>query len=90
MQKKVPKPSQPTKSLNWSKLNQEKAKGTIWEHIDDEKMYKQVNKCVETLLELVFSWICLKSNTSLLLLLHIIMTMLIPFMELYRKDEKLK
>lgn len=37
--KKVPKPSQPLKSFNWSKLPDSKIKGTVWSDIDDQKVY---------------------------------------------------
>ncbi|KAK5975591.1 hypothetical protein GCK32_003144, partial [Trichostrongylus colubriformis] len=42
-QKRVPKPSGPLKSFNWIKLTESKVKGTAWEFIEDEKMYKQLN-----------------------------------------------
>lgn len=37
--KKVPKPSQPLKSFNWSKLPESKIKGTVWTDIDDQKVF---------------------------------------------------
>uniref|UniRef100_A0A1I7XMC7 FH2 domain-containing protein n=1 Tax=Heterorhabditis bacteriophora TaxID=37862 RepID=A0A1I7XMC7_HETBA len=42
-QKKVPKPTGPLKSLNWVKISEEKAKGTAWEFIEDEKLYRQLD-----------------------------------------------
>ncbi|VDM78259.1 unnamed protein product [Strongylus vulgaris] len=42
-QKRVPKPTGPLKTFNWLKLNEAKVKGTAWEFIEDEKMYKQVS-----------------------------------------------
>ncbi|KAK6015803.1 hypothetical protein OSTOST_18742, partial [Ostertagia ostertagi] len=42
-QKRVPKPSGPLKSFNWIKLTESKVKGTAWEFIEDEKMYKQLD-----------------------------------------------
>uniref|UniRef100_A0A158P679 FH2 domain-containing protein n=1 Tax=Angiostrongylus cantonensis TaxID=6313 RepID=A0A158P679_ANGCA len=41
--KRVPKPSGPLKSLNWVKFTESKVKGTAWEFIEDEKMYKQLD-----------------------------------------------
>nr|XP_047132793.1 disheveled-associated activator of morphogenesis 2-like isoform X3 [Hydra vulgaris] len=35
---KLPKPSQPLKSFNWSKLSDIKLKNTIWEDIDENKV----------------------------------------------------
>ncbi|CAI4227091.1 unnamed protein product [Auanema sp. JU1783] len=42
-QKKVPTPGGPLKSFNWNKLTSEKVKGSIWENVDDEKIYKQID-----------------------------------------------
>ncbi|EYB91861.1 hypothetical protein Y032_0201g1746 [Ancylostoma ceylanicum] len=42
-QKRVPKPCGPLKTFNWLKLNEAKVKGTAWEFIEDEKMYKQLD-----------------------------------------------
>ncbi|KAJ1357963.1 hypothetical protein KIN20_016243 [Parelaphostrongylus tenuis] len=42
-QKRVPKPSGPLKSFNWVKFSETKVKGTAWEFIEDEKMYKQLD-----------------------------------------------
>lgn len=42
-QKRVPKPAGPLKSFNWLKLTEAKVKGTAWEFIEDEKMFKQVS-----------------------------------------------
>ncbi|XP_046863567.1 disheveled-associated activator of morphogenesis 1-A-like [Xenia sp. Carnegie-2017] len=36
----VPKPSQPLKSFNWSKLPDTKIKGTVWTVIDDSKIHE--------------------------------------------------
>uniref|UniRef100_A0A0N5B8C7 GBD/FH3 domain-containing protein n=1 Tax=Strongyloides papillosus TaxID=174720 RepID=A0A0N5B8C7_STREA len=41
--KNVPKSDSPLKSINWSIIPQEKIPGTIWETIEDEKLYKQLN-----------------------------------------------
>ncbi|XP_068999640.1 LOW QUALITY PROTEIN: disheveled-associated activator of morphogenesis 1 [Embiotoca jacksoni] len=41
MQKKtIPRPSNPLKSFNWSKLPENKIEGTIWEGIDDLNVFK--------------------------------------------------
>ncbi|XP_052768574.1 disheveled-associated activator of morphogenesis 1-like isoform X2 [Mya arenaria] len=37
--KNVPKPKQPLKSFNWTKLDDNKIKDTIWTDIDDTKLY---------------------------------------------------
>lgn len=42
-QKRVPKPAGPLKSFNWLKLTEAKVKGTAWEFIEDEKMFKQLD-----------------------------------------------
>uniref|UniRef100_A0A0N4X6B5 FH2 domain-containing protein n=1 Tax=Haemonchus placei TaxID=6290 RepID=A0A0N4X6B5_HAEPC len=42
-QKRVPKPTGSLKSFNWLKLTESKVKGTAWEFIEDEKMYKQLD-----------------------------------------------
>ncbi|VDL80004.1 unnamed protein product, partial [Nippostrongylus brasiliensis] len=42
-QKRVPKPTGPLKTFNWLKLSEAKVKGTAWEFIEDEKMYKQLD-----------------------------------------------
>ncbi|XP_028398626.1 disheveled-associated activator of morphogenesis 1-like [Dendronephthya gigantea] len=36
----TPKPSQPLKSFNWSKLPDTKIKGTVWTEIDDSKVHQ--------------------------------------------------
>uniref|UniRef100_A0A0N4ZWI3 GBD/FH3 domain-containing protein n=1 Tax=Parastrongyloides trichosuri TaxID=131310 RepID=A0A0N4ZWI3_PARTI len=41
--KKVPKCDTPLKSINWSVISKDKINGTIWENLDDEKMYNQMN-----------------------------------------------
>lgn len=41
--KKVPKPSNPLKSFNWSKLPDSKLDGTIWMGLDDSKIYKTID-----------------------------------------------
>ncbi|KAL4238139.1 Dishevelled associated activator of morphogenesis 2 [Mactra antiquata] len=35
----VPKPKQPLKSFNWTKLDEHKIKGSIWTDLDDTKLY---------------------------------------------------
>ncbi|XP_053375158.1 disheveled-associated activator of morphogenesis 1-like [Mercenaria mercenaria] len=35
----VPKPKQPLKSFNWTKLEDNKIKGSIWNDLDDSKLY---------------------------------------------------
>ncbi|KAK7601114.1 hypothetical protein V9T40_008555 [Parthenolecanium corni] len=37
--KNVPKPSNPLKSFNWSKLPEAKVNGTVWTELDDTKLY---------------------------------------------------
>ncbi|XP_014239797.1 disheveled-associated activator of morphogenesis 1 isoform X2 [Cimex lectularius] len=37
--KNVPKPSNPLKSFNWSKLPDTKLSGTVWTELDDTKLY---------------------------------------------------
>ena len=37
--KKVPQPSNPLKSFNWSKIPEQKLQGTIWSELDDSKLY---------------------------------------------------
>lgn len=41
--KNIPKPANPMKSFNWSKLPQNKVNGTIWEDIDDLKVFKTLD-----------------------------------------------
>lgn len=41
--KNVPEPPGNMKTLNWQKLTLEKTKGTVWEGVEDEKMYKQLD-----------------------------------------------
>uniref|UniRef100_A0A3B3ZTB4 Dishevelled associated activator of morphogenesis 1b n=1 Tax=Periophthalmus magnuspinnatus TaxID=409849 RepID=A0A3B3ZTB4_9GOBI len=41
--KNIPKPANPMKSFNWSKLPQNKVNGTIWEEIDDLKVFKTLD-----------------------------------------------
>uniref|UniRef100_A0A4W2C0N0 Uncharacterized protein n=1 Tax=Bos indicus x Bos taurus TaxID=30522 RepID=A0A4W2C0N0_BOBOX len=36
----VPQPSHPLKSFNWVKLNEERVPGTIWNEIDDMKVFR--------------------------------------------------
>ncbi|XP_044140879.1 disheveled-associated activator of morphogenesis 2 isoform X1 [Bufo gargarizans] len=38
--KSIPQPSHPLKSFNWSKLNEDKISGTIWNDIDDVRAFK--------------------------------------------------
>ncbi|KAJ0062979.1 hypothetical protein NL108_010283, partial [Boleophthalmus pectinirostris] len=42
-EKNVPKPDNPMKSFNWSKLPPNKVNGTIWEDIDDLKVFKTLD-----------------------------------------------
>ncbi|XP_078490122.1 disheveled-associated activator of morphogenesis 2 isoform X2 [Ciona intestinalis] len=41
--KKTPKPANPLKSFNWSKLPETNIKGTIWTEIDDAKAFKFID-----------------------------------------------
>ncbi|XP_032228211.1 disheveled-associated activator of morphogenesis 1-A [Nematostella vectensis] len=41
--RKTPKPSNPLKSFNWSKLPDSKIKGTVWTDIDDTKVYNEMD-----------------------------------------------
>ncbi|VDK59716.1 unnamed protein product, partial [Anisakis simplex] len=43
LKKNVPKPSGPMKSLNWTAIADDKIAGTIWEKIDEEKLYQQLD-----------------------------------------------
>ncbi|XP_069464850.1 disheveled-associated activator of morphogenesis 2 isoform X2 [Ambystoma mexicanum] len=38
--KSIPQPSHPLKSFNWSKLNEDRIDGTIWNEIDDVRAFK--------------------------------------------------
>ncbi|XP_063774906.1 disheveled-associated activator of morphogenesis 2 isoform X2 [Pseudophryne corroboree] len=38
--KSIPQPSHPLKSFNWSKLNEDKLNGTVWNEIDDIRAFK--------------------------------------------------
>eukprot|EP00118_Oscarella_pearsei_P026097 m.309383 g.309383 ORF g.309383 m.309383 type:complete len:1090 (+) comp46287_c0_seq1:120-3389(+) len=38
-QKKIPKPSHPLKSFNWSKMSANQVKDTVWKDIDDAKTF---------------------------------------------------
>ncbi|XKL66064.1 hypothetical protein PGB90_009484 [Kerria lacca] len=40
--KNVPKPSNPLKSFNWSKLPDAKVNGTVWTELDDTKLYRSL------------------------------------------------
>lgn len=40
--KNVPKPSNPLKSFNWSKLPDAKVNGTVWTELDDTKLYQSL------------------------------------------------
>lgn len=37
--KNVPRPKQPLKSFNWTKLDENKIKGSVWNELDDTKLY---------------------------------------------------
>lgn len=39
----IPKPSNPLKCFNWSKLPESKIDGTIWTELDDSKLYKDID-----------------------------------------------
>ncbi|OCT77490.1 disheveled-associated activator of morphogenesis 2 [Xenopus laevis] len=41
--KSIPQPSHPLKSFNWSKLNEDKINGTIWNEIDDIHAFKMLD-----------------------------------------------
>ncbi|KAM4770700.1 disheveled-associated activator of morphogenesis 2 isoform 2-T4 [Rhinophrynus dorsalis] len=41
--KSIPQPSHPLKSFNWSKLNEDKISGTIWNEIDDIRAFKMLD-----------------------------------------------
>ncbi|CAL9686933.1 unnamed protein product [Knipowitschia caucasica] len=41
--KNVPKPANPMKSFNWNKLPENKINGTVWEDIDDLKVFKTLD-----------------------------------------------
>ncbi|KAI6185711.1 hypothetical protein M3Y98_00053500 [Aphelenchoides besseyi] len=41
--KKVPKPNGQVKSLNWTAIPHTKIEGTVWENIDDEKLYDHLD-----------------------------------------------
>jgi len=41
--KKGPKPKNPLKSFNWSKLPESKLEGTIWNDLDDAKIYEMID-----------------------------------------------
>ncbi|PAV60507.1 hypothetical protein WR25_25519 [Diploscapter pachys] len=41
--RKVPQPKGPLKTLNWTKIPMDKVKGTVWDGIEDEKLYKQLD-----------------------------------------------
>ncbi|CAB0010521.1 unnamed protein product [Nesidiocoris tenuis] len=41
--KNVPKPSNPLKSFNWSKLPDTKLQGTVWSELDDTKLYNSMD-----------------------------------------------
>ncbi|KAK7804520.1 hypothetical protein U0070_021029 [Myodes glareolus] len=38
--KRTPQPSHPLKSFNWVKLNEERVSGTVWNEIDDMKVFR--------------------------------------------------
>lgn len=41
--KNVPRPGNPLKSFNWSKLPDAKLHGTIWQELDDTKLYNAMD-----------------------------------------------
>ncbi|KAM4041713.1 disheveled-associated activator of morphogenesis 2 isoform 2-T2 [Anomaloglossus baeobatrachus] len=41
--KSIPQPSHPLKSFNWSKLNEDKISGTVWNEIDDIRAFKALD-----------------------------------------------
>ncbi|KAM4692829.1 disheveled-associated activator of morphogenesis 2 [Discoglossus pictus] len=41
--KSIPQPAHPLKSFNWSKLNEDKLNGTIWNEIDDIRAFKTLD-----------------------------------------------
>ncbi|CCD71975.1 FH2 domain-containing protein [Caenorhabditis elegans] len=41
--KNVPEPPGNMKTLNWQRLTLDKTRGTVWDGIDDEKIYKQLD-----------------------------------------------
>lgn len=43
VQKNIPQPSNPLKSFNWCKLPESKLEGTVWEELDDTKLYKEID-----------------------------------------------
>ncbi|XP_044737044.1 disheveled-associated activator of morphogenesis 1 isoform X2 [Chrysoperla carnea] len=46
----VPQPSNPLKSFNWSKLPETKLNGTIWNELDDSKLYNAMElECIDRL-----------------------------------------
>ncbi|ESO96460.1 hypothetical protein LOTGIDRAFT_159871 [Lottia gigantea] len=42
-QKKIPKPGNPMKSFNWTKLPENQIKGTVWSDLDDTKLYNTLD-----------------------------------------------
>ena len=46
--KKNEKPKIPMKNLNWSKINPNQVKGTIWENIDDGKIKFNIDDFADT------------------------------------------
>ncbi|XP_060789763.1 disheveled-associated activator of morphogenesis 1 [Neoarius graeffei] len=38
--KNIPQPSNPLKSFNWAKLNENKLEGTVWKELDDIRVFK--------------------------------------------------
>ncbi|GFS32251.1 disheveled-associated activator of morphogenesis 1 [Trichonephila inaurata madagascariensis] len=43
LMKNIPQPSNPLKSFNWCKLPESKLEGTVWEELDDTKLYKEID-----------------------------------------------
>ncbi|KAK2842994.1 hypothetical protein Q7C36_011209 [Tachysurus vachellii] len=43
VQKNIPQPSNPLKSFNWAKLNENKLEGTLWTDLDDLRVFKMLD-----------------------------------------------
>lgn len=50
VKKNIPQPSNPLKSFNWSKIPETKLTGTIWNELDDTKLYNAMElDCIDKL-----------------------------------------